>query len=148
MRFSLLLLALVPVLAGSSCSRPTEPAPAAASPARPVDPLAALQLDAGKRWASDDHTKKSIAAMSAAVQAAASDLAPAATQALGKQLQELANQLIAGCTMTGPEHDALHIYLGALLPALPAMAAADAAAALTARQQVAAILARFPDYFQ
>jgi len=148
MRFSLLVLALLPVLAGAGCSRSTDPSPVAASPARPDDPLAALQLDGGKRWASDDHTRKSIAAMTAAMQDAASDMAPAATTALGKRLQELGNELIAGCTMKGPEHDALHMYLGALLPALQTMAGADAAAARAARQEVTTILGRFGDYFQ
>ena len=73
---------------------------------------------------------------------------PAGTAPLGKQLQDLGNTLIAGCTMKGPEHEALHTYLGVLLPSIQAMAGADAGAALAARKETAAILTRFPDYFQ
>jgi hypothetical protein len=133
----------------AGCSRAedaTAPAPVA-RPAAP-DPLAALSLDGGKRWTGDEHTHKYIAAMADAVQAASGDQTPAATQALGRQLQEHVDALVAGCRMQGKDHDALHVYLGALLPAVEAMTARDAAAALAARERAAAIVARFGDYFQ
>ena len=70
MRMFPMSIALVAVLAGASCSRAPELSPAAGAGAGAADPLAALQLDAGKRWSSDDHTRKSVAAMLAAVTAA------------------------------------------------------------------------------
>lgn len=133
-----LLLPLLLIAAG--CSR-TEAAAVA-------DPLAFLQLDGGKLWVADTHTKQHIAAMSAAVQASAADASPARTTALGKDLQGLGDRLMQGCTMTGPAHDALHGYLGVLLPAVQRMAGADAESARTARAEVTAVLARFGDFFQ
>ncbi|HEX6810422.1 MAG TPA: hypothetical protein VF384_02260 [Planctomycetota bacterium] len=137
------VLALV-LLATGACQRATE----ASATAREVDPLAALQLDAGKRWISDDHTRTSLAGMRAAVQAAAGDPSRERTIALGKQLQDLGDRLVAGCTMTGPAHDALHHYLGVLLPDIHRMTGSDFEAARQARREVAAILDRFGDYFQ
>ena len=93
---------------------------ASASPTRDTaDPLAAVQLDGGKRWPVDDHTQKSLAAMQAAVQAAAADQSPPRTRALAQQLQGLADELIGGCKLTGPAHDAFHAYLGDGDPATP-----------------------------
>lgn len=134
-------LVLLPILlVGAACSR-THAAPSS-------DPLAFLQLDNGKRWVADDHTRQSVAAMRAAVQAAAEDASAARTTALGKELQDLGNKLVQGCTMSGPAHDALHGYLGVLLPASQRMTGADADAARLARADVAAVLARFSNYFE
>ena len=148
MRMSPMSIVLAAALAGASCSRAPEHSPAAPAGAGAADPLATLQLDAGKRWSSDDHTRKSVAEMLAAVKAAADDMSPGRTASLGKQLQDLGNKLIAGCTMQGREHEALHAYLGVLLPRIQITTGADAAAALAARGETAAILARFQDYFQ
>jgi hypothetical protein len=139
LRRSLVVLAL---LAAVACQRSTEPRSAAA------DPLAGLTLDAGKRWLADDHTRKGIAALRGAVRAAAADASPQATAALGKRLQDLGDQLIAGCTMAGPAHDALHHYLGILLPGIHRMTENDANAARQARQDVAVVLDRFGGFFE
>ncbi|MBX3464592.1 MAG: hypothetical protein KF830_15595 [Planctomycetes bacterium] len=112
------------------------------------DLLAGVSRNQGRRWTTDEHTRSSIAAMLAAVRASGDDPGGATTAALGQRLRELANGLIAGCRMSGPEHDALHDYLEVLLPRLAAMGGADAALAAAARQDVVAILARFQDYFE
>ena len=148
MRMFPMLLFLAACLPAPGCSRAPEHSAAAQAGAAAADPLAALQLDAGRRWSSDDHTRKSIAAMLAAVKSATDDMSPARTASLGKQLQDLGNTLVSGCTMHGREHEALHTYLGVLLPGIQVMTGADAAAALAARTETAAVLARFPDYFQ
>ena len=133
-------LALAPILAAPGCSRD-------AGAEQAADPLAFLQLDGGKRWLADDHTRNSIAAMAAAMQAAAGDESPGRTRALGRQLQDLGDLLLQGCTMTGPAHDALHGYLGVLLPDVGRMASDDAAVAAKARAEVASVLARFGSWF-
>ena len=120
----------------------------AASPGGAADPLAAVRLDGGKRWQADDHTRDSLAKMQAAVQAAANDKSPAKTKALATQLQGLGHELIGGCTMTGPAHDALHAYLGELLPGFQRMAGDDAGRAIQARDEVAVVLGRFGEFFQ
>lgn len=144
-------LPLLTLLALAACSRePSTPAapPAGRPAAAPTDLLAVVPKDAGKAWAADAHTREQIGAMAAAVQAAAGDASQQATQALGKRLQEIAGKLMAGCTMGGAAHEALHEYLGVLLPRLTAMTGPDAAAAQQARGEVAAVLGRFGEYFQ
>jgi hypothetical protein len=113
-----------------------------------ADPLAAVGLDGGKRWRADDHTREILAKMRAAVQAAANDKSPASTKALATQMQGLGNELIGGCTMTGPAHEALHAYLGVLLPGFHRMGEDDAARAQQARGEVAVVLGRFDEFFQ
>ena len=137
----LIFLSLVPILASPSCSRNADAAQA-------PDPLAFMQLDGGKRWPVDQHTRESIAAMNAAVKAAVGDASPSRTEALGKQIQDLGERLVQGCTMTGAAHDALHGYLGVLLPAVRRMAGDDPGMASTARAEVASVLARFGTWFE
>jgi hypothetical protein len=144
MRF-LILSVLTTILA--ACSHESAAAPGGAG-GKPEDPLTFLSKDAGKPWTTDAHTRATIAAMAAAVSDAAGDVSPARTAALGQRLQELRDQLFAGCTMEGPAHDALHGYLGVLLPAVQAMTGTDAAAAQRARTEVAALLPRFGEFFR
>ena len=79
---------------------------------------------------------------------AANDKSPAQTKALATKLQALGNELIGGCTMTGAAHEALHAYLGVLLPGFHRMAEDDAKRALSARAEVAVVLGRFGEFFQ
>lgn len=139
---------LLLILGVSSCSRASLAPSTPGTASQQTDPLARLHKDGGKPWVADEHTRKSIAAMVTAVQAAATDQSAAATTALGKQLQILADRLIQGCTMSGPAHDALHSYLGVLLPGVGAMSGADLVEAKRARAEVPVLLARFGDYFQ
>lgn len=120
----------------------------AASPGGAADPLAAVPLDSGKRWRADDHTRDMLAKMQAAVQAAANDTSPARTKALATELQGLGDELIRGCRMTGPAHEALHAYLGELLPGIHRMAGDDAGKARSARAEVAVVLGRFGEFFE
>ena len=136
-------IALLLLFVAAACHRE-----AAASPGGAADPLAAVGLDGGKRWRADDHTREILAKMQAAVKAAANDVSPARTTALAKQLQGLGDELIAGCKMTGSAHDALHVYLGELLPGFQRMAADDVERAFAARAGVAAVLGRFAEFFQ
>lgn len=126
------------LLAGAACGGE----PAAAS-----DPLAGVLLDAGKRWPADDHTRRSAQAMLDAVRAVPATADAEATKALGDRLQGLLEQLISGCTMQGPAHDALHIYLAALMPRVEAMHGTDSAAAARAFGEVSRILGRFGEFF-
>jgi len=110
------------------------------------DLLAAVPRNAGKTWEVDAHTRRVAQAMQDAVRAPPPTNA-AGTRALGERLQELLQQLIAGCTMQGPAHDALHAYLGALMPRVDTMHGSDPEAASRAQREVLEILRRFGDYF-
>jgi hypothetical protein len=127
------------LLALSACGRET---------AASADPLAGLALDRGKRWPADEHTRQSMRSMLDATRRGAEKRDAAATKALGVELGALLDRLFAGCTMQGPAHAALHVYLTALMPRVEAMRGEDAAAASRARDEAAAILDRFTAYFE
>ena len=75
---------------------------------------AALTLNKGKRWTADDHTDAAALRIDALLVTTPADVP--AFHALGKALQDEVQQLISGCTMSGPDHDQLHVFLEALLP--------------------------------
>ncbi|MBZ0252471.1 MAG: hypothetical protein K8I02_03945 [Candidatus Methylomirabilis sp.] len=136
----LLAAGILPAIAG--CGETTAP-----KTGPEIDLLSGLGLDNGKRWSADEHTGRVAGEMVAAVRRAAGRNDAAATTALGNELQELLNRLVAGCTMQGPAHEALHVYLSALMPRVSTMHGGDAAAASRARAEVARLLERFADYF-
>jgi len=82
-----------------------------------------LVLNDGKKWQMDDHTRDIFAQMSSSF--AGTDLATLDQEGLlaaGAGLMVNINQLIQGCTMTGPDHDQLHVYLMLYIPAVEALA--------------------------
>src|SRR5690606_4266181 len=74
------------------------------------DLLDSLSLDNGARWQADEHTRRSIAEMIESTRRVEAQRDPATTAVLGRELQEQLEGLIAGCTMEGPAHEALHVY--------------------------------------
>lgn len=139
-----LVLALAGACSPDPAATPPNPAPVQVA----KDPLADVVKDGGKPWSVDDHTRNHIAAMVAAVQGKAADASPAAAVALGKELRQIADKLLQGCTMQGPAHFALHGYLAVLFADLDAMGGTDAVKAQAARSEAATILARFGEFFQ
>lgn len=69
----------------------------------------AFELDDGKKWQMDDHTRASIKRMNELVTNAGDDH-PALAAALEAELEVL----IKGCTMKGPSHQQLHVFIAAL----------------------------------
>ena len=75
-----------------------------------------LTLNDGTKWTVDDHTQASAERLAKlAAEAPAIDSQDAA-RALGKVLDEELDVLVKGCTMTGPAHDQLHVFLTAFIP--------------------------------
>jgi hypothetical protein len=101
-----------------------EPAAPAAEPAAPADEHSAdsetaliLTLDDGAKWPMDEHTRTAFGAMRGRLDEAK----PTSVQeyvALGAALQSDIDGLIVGCTMRGPAHDQLHVFLRAYIPAV------------------------------
>ncbi len=82
----------------------------------------ALTLNEGAKWSMDEHTRTS----SAALRAHLSEATPESVEALaalGATLQGDIDGLIAGCKMTGPSHDQLHVFLMAFIPEVQALSA-------------------------
>ena len=95
-----------------------KPAESKADPAHPIAPRAgsdalpeAFPLDDGKKWQMDEHTRASVGRLGGLLDGAGDDLG-ALADAFDAEIQVL----IKGCTMTGPAHDQLHVFLMAFIP--------------------------------
>lgn len=113
---------------------PTPPAPV--PPPEPVvEPAPAsvgLRLNGDAKWALDDSTRARMTAIRGTLtQAQAAD--PLDVPAVADAVSDDLNALIAGCSMDGPAHDELHVFLMAFMPAVRAFSTSegeDAAAQL------------------
>ena len=105
-----------------------------------------LALNNGNKWQMDDHTRDSFAKMAGSfenVDAAALDTA--SLKEAGSALRKDLDGLIQGCTMTGPDHDQLHVYLMAYIPAVTAL---QESGQLEDAKKVQHYLAIYDDYFE
>ena len=73
-----------------------------------------IQLNNGQQWHANTETTEGILKMSE-ILAKASPSSPEDYRQLGKILNEEKNLVIKRCTMKGPSHDNLHIYLQPLI---------------------------------
>ena len=108
---------------------------------------AGLTLNKGQKWNADDHTEASIGRMDALLAPLPADVA--AYHALGEALQAETQTLIRGCTMTGADHDQLHVVLEKLLPQVAALRTGVVLADLKAgRSDLMALLAAYHRHFE
>lgn len=94
----------------------------------------ALTLDAGQPWAMDEHTRGALGRIEARLAQGPSSDDVAGLQALGGDLDTELQALIQGCTMEGPSHDQLHVWLAAVLPAVSALRSGTDVVALRAER--------------
>jgi hypothetical protein len=105
-----------------------------------------LTLNDSKKWQMDDHTRAVFAKMAASFVATdVSALDPAGLKAVGAGLKVNVNELIQGCTMTGPDHDQLHVYLSGYIPAVSAL---EENGKVADAKKVQHYLAIYGDYFE
>jgi hypothetical protein len=106
---------------------------------------------AAQTFTADAHTQAAIGRMDAVL--AAAPVADDTTDAglfhqLGTALQQEVTALIGGCTMTGPDHERLHVWLNDYLPAVQTLQQEhDLAGLRAARAQVASALQEFHALF-
>ena len=87
-----------------------------------VEGLEGLGLNNGQKWEVDDHTRSMFAKMTASfMDADHQALEGDGLRDVGAALQADINELIQGCTMTGPAHDQLHVFLMAYMPAVASL---------------------------
>ena len=98
-----------------------EAAAASHSSSAAVDPLVISSND-GQKWKMDEHTRASFAKMDALFLGIA-HAEPESLMQAARQLQDEINELTRGCTMIGPAHDELHVYLRGYIPAVARLAA-------------------------
>lgn len=119
--------ALVVLLAFGSCKqneqKPTEPAPAEKAEFE-QDNAAVwkddISLDEGRMWKANQETTEGILAMSSLVENSSPSNVEEYRE-LGNSLNEKINEVIKKCTMKGPSHDNLHIYLQPLIEKIAAL---------------------------
>ena len=108
----------------------------------------ALSLDNGERWKADDHTRSVVEEMKSELL----DFEGSAERdytALSDSLTNQLNALIAGCTMKGPAHDALHQWLGPVTENVKVLSATeDASTASTRVDALEESLNSFDTFFQ
>ncbi len=78
--------------------------------------IATLTLKEGAKWQMDNHTRASFGRMQDWFAAAGKPASLEDYQALGRILTEELQILIGGCTMVGPDHDQLHVFLTEFMP--------------------------------
>jgi hypothetical protein len=105
-----------------------------------------LSLNGEEKWLMDTHTRSVLGAMQDKV--LASDIA-SKTEAelieLGGMLEQDLDKLIQGCTMQGGAHDALHAYLGELMPAVAELKTSGRA---EHAEHIKHLLSIYQDYFE
>ncbi len=141
------VLLLVSCGGGAPAPSPAEP-PAPETPVAAVssDPLDRIVLDRGKRWQMDEHTRTMFVRMSDAFLGL--DIASLDEDRLrqaGSELQGHLDALVRGCTMQGPAHDQLHVYLTGYMPAVAALAETGS---VDAAETVRRYLEAYDTYFE
>ncbi len=105
-----------------------------------------LVLNDGKKWQMDEHTRTSFAKMATSFVAAdAAALGADGLKKAGDALKADLEGLIQGCTMTGADHDQLHVYLMGYIPAVTAL---QESGQVEDAKKVQHYLAIYGDYFE
>lgn len=108
-----------------------------------------LKLNDGKKWQVDAHTRSSAADMTDLLRNTAPVGSVEDARALAVALDEKLKGLIQGCTMTGPAHDELHVFLVALFPRVEKLKnGSDPAELHTVQQEIVALFDGYEQHFQ
>lgn len=108
-----------------------------------------LKLDDGKKWKMDDHTRAALGTIEARLAKGPATDDIAGYKALGAELDGEIQNLVRGCTMTGPAHDQLHVWLTRFIPAVGALGeAADLGAAKGKRVEITTLVAAARQHFE
>ena len=85
--------------------------------AKHIEPVKALSLNNGEKWQSDESTRIHAMKLSAIFNAfeKSSRTGISDYQALASEAQTELNALVKDCKMSGPDHDALHVWLEPIL---------------------------------
>lgn len=76
-----------------------------------------LELNNGQKWKLDDATRRNVNEIKTYIAQATH----ANGELSGEELQRKADKLIKECRMSGPDHDAIHVWLGPFLQHVQAL---------------------------
>lgn len=111
--------------------------------------LPTLQLNDGKKWQVDDHTRQAATKLQGTLAAIQSIATVDQARGLAAQFDEGLAELIRGCTMTGPAHDQLHVFLAMLMPKVGALKETDDVATLEGvRRDMVAVFDAYQRHFE
>lgn len=109
----------------------------------------ALKLNNGEKWAVDDHTRQTATRITEVVAASGELNSADEARSLAARLDEELNLLVQGCTMTGPAHDQLHVFLVALFPKVAVLKEAEDVEHLQkTRDEINELLAAYAEHFK
>jgi hypothetical protein len=105
-----------------------------------------LTLNNGQKWKLDEPTRQNVGQIKAIVDKAAAQSSPN-YHLLATDLQASTDKLIGECRMSGPDHDALHLWLEQYLPALKELHNDNKTVQEAAFKKVQIKVREFGDYF-
>lgn len=117
------------------------------SPASHMEKGKELTLNDGQKWKLDEPTRKNMGEIKSIVDKAAAQQAPDYHQ-VAADLQASTDQLISQCRMSGPDHDALHVWLEGYMPALKELHATNKPIQKNAFHTIHSEVALFDKYFE
>ncbi len=110
---------------------------------------AGLTLNGGEKWQVDEHTRESATKIAELVDGAQTLHTASDARALGKALDEELDTLVRRCTMTGPAHNQLHVFLVALFPKVETLKAENDIETLQlARVEIGELLEAYAMHFE
>ncbi len=108
-----------------------------------------LTLNGGEKWQVDEHTRASAARLAALVGDAQTLGSAEDARALGESLDAELDLLVQKCTMTGPAHDQLHVFLTAFIPQVTTLkGAAEIEDAQPIREEIGSLLEAYTAHFE
>lgn len=110
-----------------------------------------LTLNEGKKWQADDATVSHVNGMKLVTERFHSrqDQSLEAYVATGNELSDSIQQLVSECRMSGPDHDALHLWLEPFMKTVAELKKAQSAdAAQTSLADIEQRLSVFDTYFE
>ena len=84
-----------------------------------------LALNDGEKWQVDDHTRGAASRLTEIVEVTAPIDSVDDARVLGSAIDAEIATLIQGCTMTGPAHDQLHVFLVEVFPRVEELKTAE-----------------------
>ena len=112
-----------------------------------ADTLTNIPLDNGRKWKADSTTKLHVQSIQRIVNDNKYQSAPA-SKALAAQLKLEVDSLVKECTMKGPAHDALHVWLEGLLENIKKLQEEEADEYAEVRADLQKHVAGFYDAFE
>jgi hypothetical protein len=131
----------------ASCGDPSRQYETHEHASKKIQTPAKLRLNGGEKWNVDDPTNMYVNNMQGIVQRF--DMRGSEDyNMLADSLRVQTTDLVVNCKMKGPDHDALHVWLGPVLDDVKALAGTDKTEAKKSYDDIKVRLTEYDTYFQ